>query len=75
MLEPSLKEGSKVKFGSIKRFAGHDFLYVGLISQTSRTNNKRLLGPFKMLDPRLTLNEGAKVKFDRIKRFAGHDFL
>ena len=76
MLDPSLtlNEGSKVKFDRIKRFVGYDVLEVGLTSKTSRTNNKRVLGPFKMLDPRLTL-KGSKVKFDCIKRFTAHDFL
>ena len=41
-----LKEGLKVKFYRIKKFVGHDFLQVALTSQTSRTNNKRVLGPF-----------------------------
>ena len=48
MLDPclTLKEGSKNKSDPIKRFAGHEFLYVGLTSQTSRTNNRRIFGPF-----------------------------
>ena len=36
----TLKEGSKVKSDNIRRFAAHDFLYVGFTLQTSRTNNK-----------------------------------
>ena len=31
-----VEEGSKVKSDIIQRSAAHDFLYVGLISQTSR---------------------------------------
>ena len=36
----TLKEGPKVKSVHTKRFPAHDFLDVGLPSQTSRTNNK-----------------------------------
>ena len=36
----TLKEGSKVKSDHTKRFLAHDFLYVGLPSQTSTTNKK-----------------------------------
>ena len=36
----TLKEGPKVKSDHIKRFQAHHFLYVGIPSQTSRTNNK-----------------------------------
>ena len=71
----TLKEGSKVKFKIIKWFGGYVFLYVGLTSQTSRSNNKQNLSPIKMVDPSLNLKEGPKVKFDIIKRFAGHVFL
>ena len=71
----TLKEGSKVKFEIIKRFRGHVFLYVGLTSQTSRSNNKQNLSPIKIVDPSLNLKEGSKVKFDIIKKFEGHVFL
>ena len=70
-----MKEGSKGKFEIIKRFAGHVFLYVPLTSQTSRSNNKQVLSPTKIVDPSLNLKDGPKVKFDIIKRFAGHVFL
>ena len=53
----------------------HDFLYVGLPSQTSRINNKRVISTFKFGYPRLTLKEGSKVNSDNIRRFAAHDFL
>ena len=77
MVDPSLtlKEGSKVKFNIIRRFAGYVLLLVVLTFQTSRTNNKEVIGTFKMVDPSLTLKEGSNVKFDIIKTFAGHDFL
>ena len=42
----TLKEGSKVKSDHIKRFTAHDFLQVGLPSQTSRTNNKGDISTF-----------------------------
>ena len=64
-----------VKCDHIKRFPAHDFLYVGLPSQTSRTNNKRVISTFKFGDPRLTLKEGPKIKFDHPKRFPAHHFL
>ena len=35
----TLKEGPKVKSDHTRRFPAHDFLYVGLPSQTFRTNN------------------------------------
>ena len=38
-LHLTLKEGSKVKSDHTRRFPAHDFLKVGLPSQTSRTNN------------------------------------
>ena len=50
-------------------------LYVGLPSQTSRTNNKRVISTFKFGCPRLTLKEGPKVKSDHARRFPAHDFL
>ena len=71
----TLKEGPKVKSDHIKRFPAHDFLQVGLPSQTSRTNNKRVLSTFKFGYLRLTLKAGSNVKSDHIKRFAAHDFL
>ena len=71
----TLKEGPKVKSDHPRRFPAHDFLYVGLLSQTSRTNNKRVISSFKFGYPRLTLKEGSKVKSDNIRRFAAHDFL
>ena len=37
------EEGLKVKSDHIKRFPAHDFLYVGLPSETSTTNNKRVI--------------------------------
>ena len=36
----TLKEGPKFKSDHAERFPAHDFLYVGLPSQTSRINNK-----------------------------------
>ena len=56
----TLKERSKVKSGHTKRFPAHDFLYVGLPSQTSRTNNKRVISTFKFGYPRLILMEGPR---------------
>ena len=41
-------EGSKVKSDHIKRFAAHDFLWVGFTLQTSRTNNKGDITTFKV---------------------------
>ena len=64
-----------VKSDNIKRFPAHDFLYVGLPSQTCMTNNKRVIGTFKFGYPRLTLKEGPTVKSDNTKRFPAHDFL
>ena len=71
----TLKEGPKVKSDHTRRFPVHDFLYVGLPSQTSRINNKPVISTFKFGYPRLTLKEGSKVKSDHIRRFAAHDFL
>ena len=71
----TLKEGSKVKSDHTKRFPAHDFLYVGLPSQTCTNNNKRVITTFKFGYPRLTLKEGSKVKSDHTKRFPAHDFL
>ena len=67
----TLKEGPKIKSDHTRRFPAHDFLYVGLPSQTSRTNNKRVISTFKF-GYRLTLKEGPKVKSDHIKRFTVH---
>ena len=47
----------------------------GLPSQTSRTNNKRVISTFKFDCPHLTLKEGSKVKSDHTNRFPGNDFL
>ena len=55
-------EGPKVKSDHARSFPAHDFLQVGLPSQTSRTNNKRVISTFKFGCPHLTLNEGHKVK-------------
>ena len=71
----TLNEGPKVKSDHTRRFRAHDFLYVGLPSQTSRTNNKRVIGTFTFGYPRLTLKEGPKVKSDHARRFPAHDFL
>ena len=49
--------------------------YVCLPSQTSRTNNKRVISTFKFGCPHLTLKEGPKVKSDHARRFPAHDFL
>ena len=59
----------------MKIFPAHDFLEVGLPSQTSRTNNKQVISTFKFGYPRLTLKEGYKVKSDHTKRLSAHDFL
>ena len=58
-----------------RRFPAHDFLHVGLPSQTSRTNNKRVVSTFKFGYAHLTLKERPKVKSDHTKRFSAHDFL
>ena len=71
----TLKERPKVKSDHTKRFPGHDFLYVGIPSQTARTNNKQVISTFQFGYPRLTLKERPKVKSDHTKRFPGHDFL
>ena len=70
----TLKEGSKVNSDHTKRLPAHDFLYVGLPSQTSRTNYKRVISTFKFGYPRLTLKEGSKAKSYHTKRFPAHDF-
>ena len=71
----TLNEGSKVKSDHTRRFPAHDFLYVGLPSQTSSIDNKGVISTYKFGYPRLTLKEGSKVKSDHIRRFAAHDFL
>ena len=58
-----------------RRFPAHDFLYAGLPSQTSRTNNKRVMSIFKFGCPRLTLKEGPKVKSNHTRRFPAHDVV
>ena len=70
----TLKEGPKVK-SDIRRFPAHNILQVGFTLQTSRTNNKRVINPFKFGCPLLTLKEGLKVKSDHIRRFPVHDFI
>ena len=71
----TLKEGPKVKCDHTRRFPAHDFLYVGIPSQTSRTNTKSVISTFKFGYFRLTLKERPKVKSDHTKRFPAHDFL
>ena len=73
--QPSLKEEPQVISDHIKRFLAHDFLYVGVTLQTSRTTNKCDISTFNFGYPHLTLKEGPKVKSDHIKRFLAHDFL
>ena len=63
-----MKEGSKVKSDHTKRIPAHDFLHVVLPSQTSKTNNKRVISTFKFGYPRLTLKKRSKVKSDHINR-------
>ena len=57
------------------RGPAHDFLYVGLPSQTSRINIKRVISTFNFGCPHLTLKEGPKVKSDNTERFPAHDFV
>ena len=68
-------EGPKVKYDHTKRFPAHDFLYVGITSQASRTNNKRVISTYKFGYPYLTLKEGPKGKCDNTRRFPAHDLL
>ena len=42
----TLKQESKVKFDTCKRFADHDFQQVVFSSQTPRTNDKEDVGAF-----------------------------
>ena len=69
----TLNERPKVKSDHTRRFPAHDFLC--LPSQTSRTNNKRVISTFKFGCPHFTLKEGPKVKSDHARRFPAHDFL
>ena len=71
----TLNEGPKVKFDHTRRFPAHDFLYVGIPSQSCRTNNKRVISTFKFGYACLTLNKGPKVKSDNTGRFLAHGFL
>ena len=71
----TLKERPKVKSDHTKRFPGHDFLYVGIPSKTSRTNNKRFINIFMFGYPHLNLKEKPKVKSDHTRRFPAHNFL
>ena len=71
----TVKEGPKVKSIHNRRFPANDFLYVGLPSQTSKTNNKQVISTFNFGYPRLTLNEGSKVNSDHTKKFPAHEFL
>ena len=71
----TLKEGPKVKSDPKKRFQVHDFLHLGLPSQTSRTNNKWVISTSKFAYPHLTLKERPKVKYDHTKILPAHDFL
>ena len=48
---------------------------LGLPSQTSRTDNKRVISTFNFGYPRLTLKDGPKVKSNHTRRFSAHDFL
>ena len=43
----TLNEGHKVKSDHTRKFPAHDFLYVGIPSQSSRINNKRVISTFK----------------------------
>ena len=60
------RRGPKVKSDHTKRFRANDFLWDGLPSQISVTNNKRVVGTFNFRYPHLTLKEGSKVKSDHI---------
>ena len=53
----------------------HDFLHVGLPTQTSRTSNKRVISTFKFGYAHLTSKERPKVKSDHSRRFPAHDIL
>ena len=71
----TLKKGPKVKSDHTRRFPAHDFLYVGLPSQTSTTNNKRVISTFNFGYPRLTLKKGPRVNSVHTRRFPANDFL
>ena len=71
----TLKEGPKVKCDHTRRKPAHDFLHVGIPSQTSRTNNKRVISTFKFGYAHLTLKERLKVKCNDTRRKPAHDFL
>ena len=47
----TLKQESKVKFDTCKRFAGHDFLYILFIFWSPRNNYKGDTRPFQYDDP------------------------
>ena len=55
----TLKEGSKVKSDHTKR--AHDFLYVVLPSQNSRTNNKGDISTFQDGGPLVFQNEAKNI--------------
>ena len=71
-----LEQGAQgVKCDHTRRFPAHDFVYVGIPSQISRTNNERVISTFKFGYARSTLKGGPKVKCDHTRRFPAHDFL
>ena len=51
--------GPKVKSDETRKLPAHDYLWVGLTFQTSRTNNKQIISTFKFGYPHSTLKEGA----------------
>ena len=53
----TLKERPKAKTDHTRRFAAHDFPHVGLPSETSRTNNNRVISTFMFGYARLTLKD------------------
>ena len=53
----TLKEQSKVKAATTKRFAAYDFLNVDCKLETSGSNNKGVIGTFILTHPILTLKE------------------
>ena len=69
------KEGPKVKSDHTTSFPAHDFLYVGLPSQTTTPTNKRVISSLKFGYPHFTLKEGPTVKSDHTRRFPAHNFL
>ena len=58
----TLKEWSKVKSDSPKRFTANGFLKVDSTLQTSRFNNKPTIGTFILSHHNFTLKELSKVK-------------